>query len=189
MIEFLVSESRVLLQAMVAWTVCAAALAWGGGPERVLAITWLIVFELALRILPLLLGLRIQLASVDLWFISLDLLACGVMLAVALYANRSYTLWIAAMQLLAVTAHVARGLVESISPVAYALMIAVPGWLQLFALAIGLACHILRKRKYGPYRSWRISKPSFAIPAELSPLQNQAVWQGGKQPSWRDDAA
>ena len=187
MIEFLASDMRMLTQAGLAWTICLAALAWGGGPERAVALTWLIVFEIGLRLLPYFLGLRVEVASVDLWLMTGEVIACAVFVAVALYANRNYTLWIASLQVLATMAHLARGLVETVSLVAYAVMIAVPGWVQLFLLAFGLTRHILRKRKYGQYRDWRKVSPNAARVSGLAPLSGKDDWQKARQPSWRDD--
>lgn len=187
MLELLASDNRVILQAVFAWSICLAALAWGGGPERAVAFTWLIVFEIGLRILSPLLGLRFQLMSVDLWLISFEMVAGLMLIGIALHANRNYTLWIAAMQVWAMTAHLARSMVESISPVAYAMMIAVPGWLQLFLLAIGLARHKMRERKFGEYRDWRIVSPNTALAGGFAPKSGGGKWPHAKQPSWRDD--
>lgn len=180
MYELLLSDARVYAQVLLAWTVCLAALVWGGGPERAVAATWLIVFELGGRVLSSLLGVRFQLMSIDLWLVTSDFVAGALLIAVALHANRNYTLWIAAMQLLAMTAHVARGLVESIAPVAYVVMVAAPGWLQLLFLAGGLARHVRRERKFGSYRDWRFSREGM-----LQPMNDS--WRNGPQPSWRDD--
>lgn len=180
MYELLFSEPRLYLQALLAWTICLAALVWGGGPERAVAMTWLIVFELGGRILPALLDVRYQLMTVDSWLVSCDFLAGILLIGIALHANRNYTLWIAAMQLLAMTAHLARGLVETIAPVAYVAMVAAPGWLQLALLGAGLTRHIQRERRFGTYRDWRLSRTPLALSANES-------WRGGPQPSWRDD--
>jgi len=164
MLEMILSDYRFLAQDIFAFVVCFAALLWGGGPERIVAATWLIVFEFGGRVQDWIFGKSIQLADVD-WFLAIsDLLVAAVFLAVALFANRQYTLAIAGLQLIAITAHFARAVAEAISPVAYATMIIVPGWFQLIFLAIGLYRHILRKRRYGSYRDWRQAetKPGFA---------------------------
>ncbi len=155
MIDLLLSDYRVLAQDLLAFALIGLAFVWGGGPERVVAATWLIIFELGGRLNDLVFGEGLKLTDVDLYWASADLIAGILWFAVALYANRSYTLWIAAMQLLAMTAHLVRGLVESISPIAYVTMVIAPGWVQLFLLAGGLSFHIRRKRAHGPYRDWR----------------------------------
>ena len=157
MFEMLASEYRMVIQDVLAFAICGAALIWGGAPERIVAATWLVLFEIAGRLYRGVFGAEgYQLLGVDWFLASTDLLAGAIWLTVAIYANRNYTLWIAAMQLLAMTAHLARGLVEAIAPVAYIFMVVAPGWFQLIFLGLGLTRHILRKRKYGTYRDWRI---------------------------------
>lgn len=159
MLELLASDYRILAQDILAVTLVVAAFIWGGGPERAVAATWLFVFEIPEWINQLVSAEGHQLADVDYFLASLDLLAGVSWIAIALCANRTYPLWIAGMQLLAMTAHVARGLADAISPVAYITMVIAPGWFQLFFLAGGVICHIFRKRKYGAYRDWRIHIP------------------------------
>jgi len=187
MLDTILIEYRGQIQDVLLIALCVAAFIWGGGPERIVAATWLIVFELAGRIQNWIFGDSVQLTGVD-WFIaSIDLVAGVIFVGVALYANRNYTLWIAAMQVLAVTAHLARGIADLIAPMAYAVMFIVPGWIQLFLMSAGLVRHILRKRKYGQYRDWRIGNPNAAIAAGVAPLSTDPTQQGAKLPSWRDD--
>ncbi|MEL6878681.1 MAG: hypothetical protein AAGL68_11380, partial [Pseudomonadota bacterium] len=136
-----------------------AALIWGSGPERAVAATWLIVFEFFGRLYRLGFETGYKLSDVDFFLATSDGLAGVVWIAVALSANRNYTLWIAGLQVLAMTAHLARGMAEAISPIAYGTMVVAPGWFQLLFLGIGLSRHVMRKRKYGSYRDWRISIP------------------------------
>lgn len=187
LVELIASEPRLLAQALIAWTVCLAAIAWGGGPERAVAITWLIVFEIGWRVVPSLFDMDFTLTGVDVWRVSCEIVAGVILIGVALYANRNYALWIAAMQLLAMTAHLARGLVESVSAVAYVMMIAVPGWVQLVLLLVGLIRHILRKRKYGPYRDWRTSFANTVPNGDAGATETQADWVQFGRPSWRED--
>lgn len=158
MLELLASDYRAYAQDVLAFSLCVIALIWGGGPERAVAVTWIVLFEIANRFYRFILGADYQLNQVDLFLASSDAVAGLILIFVALYANRNYTLWVAAMQVLAMTAHVSRGLVEAISPIAYAAMVIAPGWFQLIFLGIGLTRHILRKRKFGPYRDWRIPR-------------------------------
>ncbi len=185
MLELLFSEYRPYLQDVLAWIVCIAALLWGGAPERIVAATWLLLFETGEVIYTKLLGESWQLASVDWYFAGIDLLAVVIMIATALYANRNYTLWIAAMQLLSFVAHISRGLIDAISPITYAIMVIAPGWLMLVFLAAGLVRHIRRKRKYGDYRDWRVRMP---ISAD-GPVSERLFpdWLQSNRKTWRDE--
>lgn len=186
MFELLASEYRAVLQDVLAFAVCGAALLWGRGPERAIAITWLVLFELAQRAYQTL-GAGYQLANVDWFLAATDMFAGAAFITVALYANRNYPLWIAGMQVLAMTAHLARGMADTVSPVTYALMVAVPGWFQLVFLGFGVARHFARKRKCGPYRDWRFSQTpdNFSLPPGRTGLVADTA--GNLQTSWRDN--
>lgn len=188
MLELLASEYRIYAQDALALTICGCALVWGGGPERAVAATWLIVFQLGLLVYEEFVSLGYQLLGIDLWLASSDWLAGLIWIAVALYANRNYTLAIAGLQLLAMIAHLARGLTDLISPVSYVVMYAAPGWFQLMFLAIGLVRHIQRKRRYGTYRDWRVTKPASGSVVNRLGARSQSDWlsRGGAS-SWRDD--
>lgn len=156
MLELLASEYRGLMQDVLTVVVCTAALIYGRGPERAIAVTWLLVFELSGRVYFSFIEDDFRFGELGLFDASVDLVALVVMVAIALNANRNYTLWIAAMQVLAFSAHLARSLTDIISPIAYAVLALVPGWMQLLLLAAGLIRHILRERRFGPYREWRV---------------------------------
>jgi hypothetical protein len=186
-IDLIVWENRVLAQQYLSWVLIIVAFIWGGGPERAVAATWLICFKFTRYLRDSLVGDTMQLADVDVYWAFSDLTAGVSWIVIALYANRNYTLGIAGLQVLAMAAHVARGLAEAVSPIGYVFMVAAPGWCQLLLLAIGLARHILRKRKHGSYRDWRTRKPKISIGGDNPPLANEAAWQQAQQPSWRDD--
>ena len=172
MIELLASDYRPWVQDALAYSICFAALVWGAGPERAVALVWLVCFEFSLSLYRLALGTGYQVETTDLVLASIDTLAGLLWVVIALNANRNYPLFIAALQLLVMAAHLVRGLIESIAPIAYAIMIVAPGWLQLFILAAGLTRHIQRKRGYGPYREWRVPVRWFG----LLPAQREKGW-------------
>lgn len=162
--EFIGFDLRADVQSIYAWVICGAALIWGGGPERAVALVWLIFFKLIDGIYHAVFTEDYQLVTVDLFHAGMDASAALCWLLIALYANRNYPLWIAAMQILAVIAHVARGIAEPISPIAYATMAFAPAYFQLLFLTVGLARHIIRKREYGKYRDWRVPLPFSSKP-------------------------
>jgi hypothetical protein len=89
--------------------------------------------------------------------------------AIALNANRNYPLWAAGFQLVAVGSHLVRGLVDSVSPIAYAILAVGPSYCQLALLFAGLLRHRARLRRYGPYRDWRAGHGLVRLAAALSP--------------------
>ena len=164
MLEPLFFDYRSTVQDVLAFGLVLAAFIWGGGPERAVAATWLVVFELFGRLHKLLFGAGYVLLDVDPFLAGKDLAAGALWLMIALYANRNWTLWVAGTQLLAIGAHLARALADAVSPVAYATMIIAPGWAQLLLLAAGLARHVLREREHGPYRGWRTGRGGRTLP-------------------------
>ncbi len=187
MLELLASDYRSDIQDVLAFVLILVAFIWGGWPERAVAATWLICFEVAVRVKSYFWEDSRQLLEVDVFLASTDIVAGVFWIGIALYANRNYTLWIAAMQILAMSAHVARGLAESISPIGYTVMVVAPGWFQLIFLGIGLTRHILRKRKYGPYRDWRTVKNR---PVPKSPSDGPKLFASAfnnVRNTWRDE--
>ncbi|AWW75781.1 hypothetical protein CD351_15225 [Erythrobacter sp. KY5] len=180
-------DSRGLIQNVLAFFVCGAALIWGAAPERIVAVTWLVFFEAAGWLYERATGSGVQLLGVDTFAAATDVVAGIVLVVVALYANRNYPLFIAGMQVLAMTAHLARGMSEIIAPIAYATMVLVPGWFQLLFLAIGVGRHIRRTRIYGDYRSWRLWRGQ--APSNISVAgpgaARQQLFSGNA--SWRDE--
>lgn len=187
MLQLLASEYRLIAQDILAVVLLIAALRWGGAPERAVAAAWFLIFQAFTLLRNLFWPGQVQLLDIDLYLASKDVIACVVFVLIALYANRNYTLWIAAMQLLATSAHVARGMVESIAPVAYVVMVAAPGWLQLLFLAIGLVRHIRRKSQYGSYRNWRVVGNPGSFDTTAGPAGGPSSPLGNPNESWRKE--
>jgi hypothetical protein len=156
MTELLLSEFRLYAQDVAALCLCAAALIWGGGPERMIAIVWFVLFRILPQAYWLSVGTGVKLATIDPLVAAWDTIATVIFVAIALNANRNWPLWVAGLQVLALLAHVARGLTDIIAPIAYAVMFAAPGWLQLVIIGIGITRHARRRATYGPYRDWRV---------------------------------
>lgn len=188
MLELILSGDRATIQNGLVIVFCGAALIWGGAPERAVAATWLIVFEVARGVYELTSDQtnRMQVLEVDIFGATSDVVAGIGFIGIALYANRNYPLWIAAMQVLAIMAHLVRGLSDIISPIAYLTMVIAPGWLQLAFLAIGLGRHIQRKRRYGAYRDWRIVRNPVGAAAGHRLLGEGSVSLPRSEASWRD---
>ena len=159
MLELFASEYRPLVQDALAYSICLAAFIWGAGPERAIAAVWLIFFEVTGLLYDGLVEPAYQLETIDLFLATTDVCVGLLWIVIAVHANRNYPLFMAALQLLVVSAHVARGLIEAIAPIAYAVMVIAPGWRQLLLLATGRARHLRRKRRYGAYRDWRVQAP------------------------------
>lgn len=160
-IEFF-NSYRVLAQHIVSILLAAAIWRWGGGPER-----WLIGIFIATMVMPIYIAWALGFDSFEIGpfafaVVLLDLTATALFTAVALHANRNYPLWIAGVQLVAVGAHLVRSLVDSISPLAFAILVIGPSYCQVLLLLIGFGRHVVRERRYGAYREWRGAPPGLA---------------------------
>jgi hypothetical protein len=152
----LLIEYRVPAQTVAIVLVAAAALRWGAGPERATAgvLLWLRLGDIAYHAV---FQRALDLTDIDLAHFVIDGVACAAIFTVAVFANRMYTLWFAAFQFLAVSAHLSREMAVEILPTVYAIMFIAPSYFQIGLLAGGTWFHVRRRRRHGPYRSWRHS--------------------------------
>lgn len=139
------------------------ALYRGAAPERILA------GVLAARLPGHLWPTGLVWHGADAGQVLLDGALLAACVAVALRANRMYPLWIGGAQVIAVFAHLLRMALPGISRFAYETMVAVPAWIQLAALTLGLASHMSRRRILGSYRSWRECSNPAPAPAPNRP--------------------
>lgn len=162
MLEFLefFNSYRVTLQHLASLLLAAAIWRWGGGPER-----WLMAIFLVSMVLPVY-AMRLMSENVgytgvylQVWFV-IDVIATGLFIAIALNANRNYPLWIAGFQVVALVAHAVEAMVDAVSPLASAVLMVGPSYGILLVLTGGFVRHLIRLRRFGPYRDWRMSPPS-----------------------------
>lgn len=131
----------------------------GAGPERAAAAAFFLMYLLDYPY-HWVFG-EARWGQVDVGHALIDGIAAALMILIAVWANRTYTLFLAAFQLLSLTSHFARSLENDVHGLAYAVMIIWPSYLLILTLAIGLACHRRRARSYGNYRSWRHGAPAW----------------------------
>ena len=170
-LEFL-NTYRADLQYAASLLVGLALWRGGGGPERSLAILFTgvimapaIIFRLTAS------GTMIFGVFAPLYAV-LDVIALVGFVLVALNANRNYPLWIAGLQIVAVGAHLVKGLVDGVSPIAYVVLAVGPSYCQLALLVAGLLRHRARLRRFGPYRDWR---PGHNLPRLAAALSGKGV--------------
>jgi len=148
---FLDGDIRVWAQLAAFVSLVLAAGIWGGGPERALSavLAWLWGADFALHPLA---GDQGIIAT---GHVIIDLVAATGAIAVALLANRTYPLWFAAFQLIALFAHLAHHAAPGVATLAYRLLSTGPSYFQIILLAGGIWFHRRRVARCGPYRSWR----------------------------------
>jgi uncharacterized oligopeptide transporter (OPT) family protein len=152
---------RVPAQHLTSLLLAAAIWRWGGSPER-----WLIGTFVATMVLPIYIhqwlgaGEAFEIGPYAPFATLLDIVAAAMFISIALNANRNYPLWMAGFQLVAVGAHLVRALVDNVSPLAVGLLVIGPAYCQLLVLIAGFVRHILRQRRFGQYREWRVTTPA-----------------------------
>jgi len=157
---------RVPAQHLISLLLAAAIWRWGGNPER-----WLIGIFICTMVLPIYvfrsIGFTgaIETGPYAAVVTLIDLCAAVLFIAVALRANRNYPLWIAGFQLVAMGAHLVNAVVDSISPLAIAVLAIGPSYCQLLLLLGGFIRHVRRERRFGQYREWRVTAPLTGRPS------------------------
>jgi hypothetical protein len=143
-----------------------AAWRWGAAPERICAAVFLanVIVD---RLYHMAVGRGTIYMSVDLGHLAIGVSTIIVLVGVALRANRVYPLWLSAFQGLVIISHFTREASAKISVLAYALLTYGPSIFQIAILALGIALHARRVKRYGKYPSWRSS--SNQLPGEMQP--------------------
>lgn len=152
-----VLEHRVESQRIASILILLAMLRWGGAPERLLGLAFVVLFTVPMVAMDFVTSGSVMLSNRGVVVVISDVLACIAFVWIALNANRNYTLWIAGFQVVATSAHVVRPMLDVVTPLAYATMAIGPSWFQLALMTGGLVFHVRRKKRYGEYRDWRIS--------------------------------
>jgi hypothetical protein len=131
-----------------------AAYLVGGAPERFLGVVFLVWIPLD-RIEHRLFGSPTYL-RVDPFHLATDTAVFVLLVWLALRANRVWPIVCAAAQCVAMGGHAASLLMGASRP-SYWAMTQFAGYVQIVALAAGTRAHWRRKRRIGPYRSWRLA--------------------------------
>lgn len=111
-----------------------------------------------------------------------------VLMWVALYANRGWPLWVAALQMIVVAGHLSKLFDVAEIRRGYWVMIAVPGYIQLAVVWIGLVSHMRRVGRIGPYAAWRprLPEPPRGVPTDgkglAKPDRQSAGHTAGQRP-------
>jgi len=133
----------------------------GGAPERIVGIALTLAFGVSVGVQQ---PLASRFVSVEWGIFVADLALLFVLLAVALHADRFWTLWLVAFHALGTGGHLVRGLDHGIAPIAYAILLASWSYPMVLLLVIGTARHAERKRRLGRDRDWSRTLASGHVP-------------------------
>jgi len=128
---------------LAAWL---AAQRWAGWPERIAALLMLGAHALD-RYYHWAIGGEGRYGAVDPGHLVIDLFLLAGFLALALKADRQWTLWAAGAQVVALLSHPVRLVSGNVAELAYAVMIRAPSWLQIALIWGGIAFAAARSRR------------------------------------------
>lgn len=127
---------RYLIQIGLLTAVTAFAVTRGGKPEKQIAAVLCAMAALDLGFHTIT-GAAGEYGEVDTFHAFNDLWSLAAMLAVALRAERFWTLWVAAFQLIAALSHLIRFLDLEMLRIVYAIVIRAPFWMQIMLVGLG----------------------------------------------------
>ena len=137
-------RSVYLVQLAFLFLAIASAWRWGGGPERAAAAAIASMYVLD-PIYHAIWGQVTTYDQINSGHLIIDTIAWIAMVAIALRANRWWTLWLAAAQTISVLSHFLRGATSAMYPWVYAAMGRGPSWLEIGLLFVGTALHHRRR--------------------------------------------
>ncbi len=160
-------QDRAFLQYLAIITILLVAWRWGDKPEMLSAaiLFAMVPAEIGYH---LLFGVGYIVSDFDIGHLLLDTTAASGFLAIALYANRMYPIWLTSFQMISVLTHLARDFSEGVTRLAYQLMVIAPSYFMMLILLGGIIRHQWRLKHHGPYRPWRTSSPQ--SPAPMPPF-------------------
>jgi len=120
------------------------ALARGGRPERLGALTMFVGCVLTLAVNS---PLSERYASVEMAILVIDAAMLAIFAAIALTSDRYWPLWVTALQLLVVLAHIAKLADPEMLRNGYGFVMAVWSYPQLLAIALGTRAHHLGRTR------------------------------------------
>jgi hypothetical protein len=140
----------VILYLVMLVASCAYALAKGGAPERA-AVAILLAAIVATQLAPSAAPIRYQVLEWGMFVV--DLVMLGFVLALAMVADRYWTMWWAALKINAVLTHLLM-ISPELMPWSYAVASSVWSFPTPLLIAIGALRHDRRMRHFGADPAW-----------------------------------
>lgn len=122
----------------------------GGAPEKVVAASFIASAAASYAAIPA----HGRFHGLELGLLLIDAGLLFVLVAVALWANRFWPIWIASFQLFALLVHIAKAYQQDVLPIIYFAAISRIAYPMLALLVIGTARHFQRVRLYGVDPDW-----------------------------------
>ena len=123
----------------------------GGAPERVVAAAFIAAATASFAARPL---AHVRYHDTEFGLLLIDAALLAVLVAVALWANRFWPIWIAAFQLFALLVHIAMLYQQDVLPIVYFVVISRIAYPMLLMLLVGTALHFHRLQRHGADPDW-----------------------------------
>jgi hypothetical protein len=128
---------------------------WRGGPPERLGATIFVAAVVLTRVA--ISGAGTRYSSVEVGVFVVDLLTLAALLALALFSNRLWPLWVTALHIIGTTGHAVRLVDPTLIRWAYAFVLAFWSYPMLLLLVLGTWNHQRRKARFGADKSWSSS--------------------------------
>lgn len=138
---------------------CGYALWRGGAPERLTALMMLIAF-LATFLVPFRPGVSFH--HLNGAILAIDLALFALLVGIALFANRFWPLWVAAVQLMAIGIHLVKAYDPTLVSWLYNSASGKIAYPMVIMLAIGVARHSERLATFGSDPDWIVAREELA---------------------------
>ncbi len=125
----------------------------GGAPERLAGILFLLAAALTRMFF---LASIAPYAAVETGILAVDLVLLAALTALALYADRYWPIWLAALQALGAGAHLVKAIEPSVVSMAYAILVNVWSYPMILILATATLRHRRRLRLRGSDLDWSV---------------------------------
>lgn len=128
----------------------------GGAPEKVVAAAFVAAATATYLARP---EWWTSFENAEVHILVIDVMLLTVLVAVALWANRFWPMWIAAFQLFVLLVHVTKLYQQDILPIVYFAVIQRMAYPMLLLLLGGTIQHFRRLRLYGSDPDWSVGRP------------------------------
>lgn len=141
-------------QLFLVFLACVFVWKRGAGPERAAAMSIVLMYAMD-PVYHAIWGNRTVYMQLNVGHLVIDVITMALLLPIALFANRRWTLLMASAQAVAVLSHFLRWISPDMHPWVYAAFIRGPSYLQIALLFIGTERHRRRVMRIGNYPSWQ----------------------------------
>ena len=143
--------SRIDLFLLLMMVVCLYSAIMGGAPEKRVVVIFIVGFVASIITTT---PSDEMYMHPEVGVLVVDLAMLAGFVALALSAERYWTLWICSMQVVQVMSHIPKTIIPELLPQAYYVIVAFWAYPMLIVLTIGTYRHQQRLRLYGADRSW-----------------------------------